>query len=187
MYALGAFARRCGSTPIRAVRAALAVSVFTIGCAPDLDWRVVRPEGSAAQLMLPCRPSTFARAIRLAGEVVTWSLWSCRAAGATWALGYADLGDARSVPAALRELQAAAVAKVGPAPATQIPWRPTGFTPRAEAGRRRWAGQLAGGRRIEAETLHFTLAKRVFEATVVAEHLDPDAVEFFVASLQAAP
>ena len=186
MYGLGVVARMRGATPVRAVGAVLAVSVFTIGCAPGLDWRVVRPAGSGAQLMLPCRPSTFARPIRLGGQAVTWTLWTCRAAGATWALGFADLGDARSVPTALHELQAAAVAKMRSASARQIPWSTPGLTPRAEAGRRRWDGHLADGRRIGVETLHFTLATRVYEATVVAERLDPDAVEFFVASLQAA-
>lgn len=162
------------------------VSLFTSACAPELDWRVVSPPGAGVQLMLPCRPSTFAREIRLAGEPVSWTLWSCRAADATWALGYAELGRASSVPAALRDLRPEVAGNADSGSSTRLHWRVAGFTPQDEAGRWRWARQLADGRQIGGEMLTFASATAVYQASVVSSRIDAEAVEFFAASLQPA-
>jgi hypothetical protein len=163
------------------------VSLFTAGCAPELDWRLVRPHGVGVQLMLPCRPSIFARSIRLADEAVTWTLWSCQAGDATWALGYAEFADPRSVPAALRELLASAASNRGQVSGTRLPWAAHGFTPHADTGHWRWAGRLADGRPASGDTLNFALGPTVFQASVVTGRLNVESTDFFVASLQPSP
>jgi hypothetical protein len=49
------------------------------GCTPALNWRELRPEGSQAQLMLPCKPASHARRAAIAGETLEMSMFACTA------------------------------------------------------------------------------------------------------------
>jgi hypothetical protein len=74
-------------------------------CAPSLDWREVRPDDSGVLALFPCKPASHARALPLAGSTVRFVLYACAAGGATWGLGFAELGDPARVAAALTELR----------------------------------------------------------------------------------
>ncbi len=79
-------------------------------CAPELNWREVRPANAQAlQAVFPCKPDVAERRIALAGlaEPVTLHLLSCQADGAMWALSHFTVSDVAQVPAALRALAAA--------------------------------------------------------------------------------
>ena len=71
----------------------LAAAGLLAACAPALDWRDVRLEGSGVLLLFPCKPDSQTRTLSLAGASVRLSLHACSAAGSTWALAVADLGD----------------------------------------------------------------------------------------------
>ena len=62
-------------------------------CAPALDWRLVRPEDGAIEALFPCKPGSHVRTVTLAGAQVRMSMYACTAAGHTYALTFADLGD----------------------------------------------------------------------------------------------
>ena len=72
------------------VAAALGVAA---GCAPDLNWREVRPVGTTLVALLPCKPDRQTRAIPLAGAEVSMEVLGCSAGGTTWAVATADVGD----------------------------------------------------------------------------------------------
>ena len=72
-----------------------------LACAPALDWREVRPAGSGITLLFPCKPDSHARQVQLGPHSVRLELHACTAAGTTWALAFADMGDPARVGPAL--------------------------------------------------------------------------------------
>lgn len=156
-------------------------------CAPALDWREVRPEGSGAGLLLPCRPSAHERVVQLAGANVTMGLLACRADGVTWALAHADVGDPGRVGGALRELRESAAANVGAsaasAPSMALGAVP-GATPQPEAGRAAWSGRLPDGTAVQEQVLVAAHGTRVFQLTAIGARIAPEAADTFFGSVR---
>ena len=95
------------------VSAVLALAAAAAACTPALDWREVRPEGAGLVALFPCKPDRQVRRLPLAGTVVEMSLWACSAAGATYAVAFADVGEPERVARALDELAASAARNIG--------------------------------------------------------------------------
>jgi hypothetical protein len=169
---------------MRAIVALLALA----GCSPTLDWRELRPEGSQARLMFPCRPASHARSVSLAGATVEMSMFACSAGGATYALTVADLGDPALVTPALAELGAALPANVrAAAPAASRPLAVPGMTPNAQAAHWRVEGRLPDGRAVQEQAALFAHGTRVYQAAVIGPALDAQAVEPFFDALRVGP
>ncbi|WP_374674357.1 hypothetical protein [Ideonella sp.] len=147
---------RGGATAGATCAAACALSA----CAPALDWREARLPGAGLVATFPCRPVAQERRVPLAGQEVTLVLHACEAAGTTFAVGLADVGDPRRVGPVLQALRTASVDKLGaPGAASEsaaasgsaagMPWSVPGATPQAQAVRMQWSGapgQPAGWR-----------------------------------------
>lgn len=156
-------------------------------CAPSLDWREVRPEGSAAAVLLPCKPSVMAREVRLAGGPVRLLLHACSAGGQTWALAAADMADPRRVAPALDELRAAALANLGAATSTPLALNVPGATPNVSSLRVQADGRLPDGAAVREQVAVFTHGTWVFQATVLGAQLPADGVDTFFGSLRVSP
>lgn len=167
-------------------RAAIAGLVTAcVACAPALDWREVRPESSGLVGMFPCKPFGNARQLSLVGERVEVTLYTCTAAGATYAIAFADIRQPHLIGQALEELAAAAARNIGASAVNApTPLRIAGMTPNPQSGRRAFSGQLGDGRRVAEQVAVFSRGLRVFQATVVGEKLDADAVETFFGALR---
>jgi hypothetical protein len=155
-------------------------------CTPSLDWREVRPEGSALTLLMPCRPSAQTRSVVLAGRSVRLVLTACSAGGQTWAVAAADLADPAVVEPALVELRQSAARNLGAADAAALPLAVSGATPNAASVRVGFAGHLPDGAAVQEQVALFTRGTVVFQATVVGARLPPDAVDTFFGSLRLA-
>lgn len=155
-------------------------------CAPALDWRDVRPEGSTLQLQFPCRPTTQRRDVPLAGQRVNLALHACAAGGQTWGLATADVGDPARVGPALAELAASAAGNLGgtagPVQALKVP----GATPNPASKRLRLQGRLPDGRAVQMQVAVFARGTQVFQATVLSETLSDEAADTFFDSLRLA-
>jgi hypothetical protein len=170
-------------------RAAATVFVLVVSaCAPSLDWRELRPEGTGVVALFPCKPTAQSRAVRLAGDKVTMTLLACTAGGATWALAHADLADPARVGPALAELRAAAAANLGAsagaAAALELPLTVPGATPNPASGRIELAGQRPDGQSAREQMAVFTQGTRVFQVTVLGERPAADALESFFGGLK---
>jgi hypothetical protein len=165
---------------------ALACALLT-GCAPTLDWRDTRPDGSGLQLQFPCRAGGQSRDLPLAGVRVNLALHACAAGGLTWGLGHADVADPARVGPALLELAAAARANVGAAVGTSASLAVAGATPHASSGRWQVQGRLPDGTSVQMQVAVFARGTRVFQATVLGEKLSPEAADIFFASMHLAP
>lgn len=139
-------------------------------CQPVLNWREVRPAGSGAVALFPCKPEVEQRG--------GMGLTHCEAAGRRFALSWADTPDASRAGAALTAMAQALASKLGqPLPSVQ-PLQVPGMTPLAEAGQYRLAG---------ARLAVFAHGGRVYQALVTAPKDDTAAWETFAAGLHVEP
>lgn len=157
----------------------LAVVLAVAACSPVDDWREVRPAGSGALLLFPCKPTSLTRSVVLAGAPVELTLLACAAGPTTYALTHGDVVDPARVSPALQALAASAAANVGAEVAAGEPSAVPGMTPNPQA--RRWAlrGRLPDGTAVAEEVLTFAKGTRVFQATVIGPAPAPEAVRVF--------
>jgi hypothetical protein len=169
----------------RALAVILALSWAMAGCTPSLDWRELRLEGSALHVIFPCKPAGHARQLRLAGSTVEMTLYACSAAGTTYAVGFADVGQPQLVGPALVELSAAAARNIDALGSQAMaPLRIEGMTPNPQASRQAFAGRLRDGQSVEEQVAVFARGTTVFQATMVGPKLATDTVETFFGALR---
>jgi hypothetical protein len=159
------------------------------GCSPTLDWRDVRPAGTAVTLQFPCRPVAQQRDVALAGPPVSLSLLACTAGGQTWALAYADLADPARVGPALAELRTSTLAKLNAAGTARppLPLNVPGATPNPHSVRQRLNGQAAAsaaGSVVQMELGVFTHGTHVFQASVLGNSVPGEGADNFFASIR---
>ncbi len=165
-------------------RLSLLCAASLLACAPTLDWREVKPQGSGASALFPCSPASESRAVALAGATVEMIVWACSAGGATWALLHADVVDPARVSAALVELRRAAARNVDAAARSGEPVAIEGMTPNPEARSVRLDGKRPDGGRLVMQAAIFAHGTRVFQASVVGARPEAAAVETFFENLK---
>lgn len=173
--------RRCTSLLLRWALPCLAA------CAPALDWREVRLADGGLRVLLPCKPVGHERRVRLGPQKAPMELHACTAAGATWAVAFADLDDPVRVGPALSELHDAAAANLSVSQLQSLGLRVEGATPNPASRRVQWHGRLPDGRAVSGQSAVFAKGTRVFQASVVAEQPDAEAMDNFFASLRFVP
>lgn len=156
-------------------------------CTPALNWRVWRVEGTPLTAVLPCKPSTYARLLPLAGAQTTLHLNACSTDTATWGVSHAELVEPARIDPALRALLTAAAANVGVAAAAAAPWAPPGATPAQGAARARVGGHLPDGRATTVHVAVFAFGTQVFQATAIGHQIDSEALDTFFAGLRLQP
>lgn len=164
--------------------ATLMCAATLAACAPALDWRDARPEGSGATLQFPCRPVMQQRQVALAGPPVRLALHACSAGDQTFALAVADVGDPARVGPALAELAGSAAANLRASTAASAPLQVAGATPHAAAGRNRLVGTLPDGQPAQMQLAVFTHGTQVFQATVLGARVADEAADTFFASIR---
>lgn len=164
--------------------AALAGAVTVAACTPALDWREVRPEGSGALALFPCKPKSLTRTAQLAGVAVPMTVLSCEADGITFALGHADLGDPARVTAALADLKAALAGNLGAGDVRWVPFELSGMTPNAQAARVKIEGRVPDGSSRQEEAAVFARGTRVYQAVVLGARINDGAATVFFENLR---
>jgi hypothetical protein len=170
---------------LRAVTAVLALACGALACTPVLDWRDVRPPGAGLVALFPCKPAGHARRIVLADTPVEMTIYACSAGGATYAVGFTDLGHAERVERGLSALAEAAARNIGSALAADAtPMSVPGMTPNPRAQLFSLVGRLADGRPVQERVAVFSRGTRVYQATIVGAQLRADAVDAFFGALR---
>ncbi len=145
---------------------ALAVSA----CSPALDWREMRPEGSAAQVMFPCKPELQTRP--------HMGLARCEAAGLEFSLSWAELPDPTQAGAALKQMRESLLPKLGGTPEAPQAFVARGMTPQPEALTQRISGKRS------AHLAVFVRGARVYQLLMSGPRVDEAAWEAFAGSVQ---
>ncbi len=157
------------------------------GCSPELNWREVRPQGTALLVLLPCKPSHLSKPLSLAQAQVVFGMEVCDAGGVTWALAHAQINDPGRIGTALVQLREAAKANVEAVQMTSVPVNVPGMTPSGDAVRLAMQGSRvdrAGRSPVRQEVVLFAHGTIVFQATALGERLDEVALDAFFSSLR---
>lgn len=153
---------------------ALALSLCSVGmlgaCSPTFNWRELRPQGTPLQALMPCKAESASRPVPLdGGTPVELHMHSCDAGGLTFALAWAELGDAARAPAALAGWRRASLSAVHVDPA------------RADEPAAQWnavvpgATQVVGltalgtdprGQPVQMRAVHFVRESTVYQAAI---------------------
>lgn len=143
-------------------------------CQPSLNWREVRPAGSGAAAMFPCKPDVEQRA--------GMGLAHCKAGAAEFALSWADLPDPTQAGAALRAMPLALSARLAlpllPGPTLRVP----GMTPLPQAAQHRLTGKDG-----VTHVAVFSHGGRVYQALMRLDLDDSVAWDTFVKGLRVEP
>jgi hypothetical protein len=163
------------------------VGGLMLGCTPALDWREVRPEGSQLTALFPCKPESRSRLSSLGRSRVTMTMVTCSAAGLTFALGHAELGDPSGVTAALDEMRSALAANLGTGELRSAVFQVAGMTPDPRAGKIWIAGRLPDGTPVQEQAVLFARGTRVYQVALLGARLDEAAASVFFESLKLKP
>ncbi len=156
-------------------------AVALAACNPTLNWREVRAEPVALTALLPCKPDRGARTVPLAGRDTPLNMLGCDAGGATFAVAFADVGEAARVAPALAQWRAATLANMQASGATEQPFT---VPPGLAAVRVAATGRRADGAAVQGQALYFSQGTQVFQAVVYADRLAPDTADTFFAGLR---
>ncbi|MES2977581.1 MAG: hypothetical protein V4731_04090 [Pseudomonadota bacterium] len=178
----------------RLLLAALISSCLSLlACSPALNWREVRPEGTRLSLLLPCKPDYAKKEVPLGGSPVLLSMAGCGAAGATFAVAFADLEDPAKVAPTLAQWQALTLAnmKAAPPSASGAPDRTRIETlklpkalPQPQPTRVFARGQRADGSPVLGQAGYFAQGTQVFQVVIYAKEIKPEAADTFFSSLK---
>jgi len=160
------------------------IGAVMLACAPTLDWREVRPQGSGALALFPCKPKSQARTTTLAGSGVAMTMLACDVAGMTFALSHSELGDPSRVTPALIELRLALAANLGASDVRSAAFALAGMTPNSQAMRIWLAGHLPDGTPVQGQAVLFVRGARVYQVAVLGTRLDEAAAGVFFESLR---
>jgi hypothetical protein len=155
-------------------------------CSPALNWREVRPEGTHLSLLLPCKPDKAQKVVPLGGQATTLAMLGCDAAGVTFAVAVADLGDAAKAAPVLALWQNLTLANMKAAPgswqsfALKIP----GASAQTPVSGVLALGQRADGTAVSGQAAYFAQGSQVFQAVMYAPQIRPEVAETFFSSLK---
>lgn len=161
----------------------LSASVAGAACSPTYNWRELRLAGAPLVALMPCKPEQAQRPVPLGGAPVELHMHSCEAGGLTFAVAWADLGDAARTSEAIGLLRRASVAAIKVAPDRvddpALQWTPV--VPGADPVR----GLAAQGtqhtqRPVQMKAAHFAHGTYVYQAALYGAALpDEVATTFF--------
>lgn len=165
----------------------LASAGFTLGCSPTLDWREVRPAGTAVVALLPCKPKSSTRTVPLAGQPLRLSMLACKAGDWTWALATVDVGDVHRVGAVLEALRQSMQANLQAQVVASAPVVVRGATPHGGSAQFDFVGRKPDGSEVHARLVLFVHGTQVNEAVVMGAAAPGAAAEPLFEALQVRP
>lgn len=151
-------------------------------CSPSLDWRDVRPAGSGAQVLFPCKPELNSRPVTRE-QPSRMGLAICKADGLSFSLAWAEVADPAQVTPALQQMRGALLTKLGAQPAPLQPLQVPGMTPNPEAAAQRLEGSVKTGSQ-QAQVALFTRGLWVYQAVMLGDKRDDSAWSNFVDSIK---
>lgn len=154
-------------------------ALLLAGCNPKYNWREVRGKDAAFTALMPDKPVSVTRPVALGAQTVNMTMTAAEVDGVSFAVGTAQLAEARLAAPALQAMEEAMVHNIdGAIKADQ---------PVGEQGRDIEAAGKHGDRQILL-LAHFEIRdKRVYQVVVLgpAETLPRDEAKTFLTSFKA--
>jgi hypothetical protein len=142
-----------------------------LGCSPTLDWRSVALPDTQLVTELPCKPGRFQRDVTVAGVPLKLFMLSCEAAGVTYGVATAEVGDPARVDAVLFALRDGAATAIRSSAGAPGALNLRGVTPFSGNSSATLHGQRPDGEKIEESIRVFARGTRVFQASAVGAAL----------------
>lgn len=180
-----------GAAPRRRTRPlglVLSAWLLLAACNPTFNWRELRPEGTPLLALMPCKPESATRPVPLdGGAPMNLHMHSCDTGGLTFAVAWAELGDAARMPGALTGWRRATLAAVEVDPA------------RADDPATAWNAAVPGatqtigltamglnhlGQPVQVRAVHFARGAQVYQAAVYGPTLGDDTTSVFFEGLK---
>jgi hypothetical protein len=136
------------------------------------------------EALFPCRPATLSREVVLPQGRREMNMYACAASGSTYAVGSLTLNDVRDAGVVLMALREAASRNINADAAEVQPLHVPGMTPHAQAARWVLTGRRPDGSVVIEHLAVFTRGARVYQAIVVGNRPDAEAVSVFFAALK---
>lgn len=166
----------------------LGLSLVLSACSPALNWRSVRSDRHALQMLLPCKPDKGSRDIPMAGATVALDMQGCEAAGATFAVSHVHLADPLRADEALAGWKSASLANWHASAVQELPFALPGSAAQPPGLRLQALGQRADGRVFSVQAVWFARSSPVgvdlFHALVLADKADTALADTFFAGLK---
>jgi len=159
-------------------RAGLLAPLFLLGaCAPSLNWREVRPEGSGAELMFPCKPEQARRPA--SAQEPAMGLAVCRAGDLSFSLSWSEMPRPDMLGPALHTMGEGLRQRLKAPEAAWQGMQVAGMTPRPESGQQ----ALVGGGQKARQAL-FSRGLTVYQLIMMGPKDDEAAWQNFLASVR---
>lgn len=154
------------------------------GCSPTFNWREVRAEPTPLKAMLPCKPDKGSRQVTMAGRPVELRVLGCDTGGATFAVMFADVGDASRSADVLAHWKLATLANLRAGSSRELAFRPPGAIALAPSAQVAATGRRSDGSAVESRAAYFARGRHVFQAVIYADTIRPEWAQTFFAGLQ---
>ena len=163
--------------------AVAAIAMTLAACSPTFNWREIRAQPTPLKAMLPCKPDKAAREVPMAGRQVSLEVLGCETGGATFAVLFADIGNAVRAGEVLAQWKTATLSNLR-APASQEgTFRPPGALALPQSVHVVASGQRGDGSKVESHAAYFAQGTYVFQAVIYSDRLKPEVTEQFFSGL----
>ena len=154
-------------------------------CSPALNWREVRLDNTRLAVLLPCKPDRAEKTVPLGGAPTALSMVGCDAAGATFAVAVADLGDGAKLGPVLAQWQSLTLTNMKAAGAPkQLPLKLAGAASEPAPVRVIAQGTAPDGSAVTGEAAYFAQGSQVFQVVLYSKQPNPEAADTFFSSLK---
>ncbi len=164
--------------------ATLAVASLLGACTPTFNWREVQFAAPGLSALLPCKPDKGTRTVDLGGRPVELAMQGCQSGGATFAIAWADTGDAGRVDGTLVQWRAVTLANLKAGVPQRQPFIPAGATPHPASVRIAAQGRAPDGAAVESRAVWFARGTNVFHAVIYAPRVTDEMAQPFFDSLK---
>ena len=134
--------------------------------------------------MLPCKPDKGARIVPMAGREVSLQVIGCDTGDATFAVMFADLGDAGAPARCWPNGRSASLSNMHATRSRETPFRPDGALALPQSLQVVASGQRADGSKVESQAAYFAQGRHVFQAVIYSGQLKPEVAEPFFSRAQ---
>jgi hypothetical protein len=92
--------------------ALLFMALCLMACSPKYNWREVRGKDGRFVVLMPDKPVTLTRDIKLDGATVTMTMTAAEVDGVNFAVGYVDVADPARAAVVLQAMKTAMIANI---------------------------------------------------------------------------
>ena len=164
--------------PVRLCSALLVLAL--VACSPSLNWREVRGSDAPYVVLLPAKPTSFARPVDLGGIKVEMSMTAAEVDDVNFAVASAKISDPAQRQAALAAMQAAMLRNIGSGQHSEKAVMLKGGVPATEVV----ASGKAGATSLVLHARFAVHGERVYQAIALgpAAKLSDEAADTFLSS-----